>query len=116
MLSLSLPVFLLFLDILGWMPIYDVMLVEEDQIEDQGDVAESELYRIAGDAFPASLEHGVDDQLDQTRDSAREIHEHRVYAPSFRALSLPVHVCLRYVFDDDRDKLEVAERVDLVSH
>jgi hypothetical protein len=89
------------------------MLQHEDDIKHNGNVAETKLDRVARDTAPVILQRRVDAELCERQPAAGEIEQHRVDAPADGRFAFVIDPGLWYVLEEDGEKFDVAESVNL---
>lgn len=80
-------------------PIKDIMLHHEQQVENNRDVGQDELGRVPRETAPVLVETRVDDQLGEGQDSAGEVEEDHFDSPAVGGLAFEVEPGLGDVFD-----------------
>jgi len=89
------------------------MLDDENDIEQQADIRQSELDRVADQSRPIRLQRAVDHQLQQAQNPARGVQENLVDRPAGGRLSPEIRRDLRDVFAEREDQLDVSQGVNL---
>ena len=80
-----------------------VVLIDEDEIEDNRDIAQQPLCGIPQYRRPIVAERGVDDELEDRKQSTNQIKYHCLDGESDGGLAAPVNPHLRYVLDHCKD-------------
>ena len=89
----------------------NIVLGDENQVEENRNVGQSQFQRVARDAAPVALKAGVDDQLKEREDTAGYIEKNLIYAPAGRRLALEVDPYLWNIFDKGRDQLDITDGI-----
>jgi len=92
-------------------PVEDVMLEDEENVEENGEEAESEFRHVAEDAFPVVVIVRLQKHLQDGKGAPSEVKKNIPDAPSVRAFTLVVHVGLRNVLDDGDEKFEIGQKL-----
>lgn len=87
------------------------MLIHEDHVKKHAVNAQQQLGQIPTD--PGAVPGGVDDQLRNARDAAREVEQDLPYRPALCRLPTVVENHLRRVLDEGQGQLQGRECVDL---
>lgn len=83
------------------------MLQDEEYVKENGEEAETELRKVAENAFPIVVVVRLQEHLQNGKRATGKIKQYVSNAPTIRTLTLVVHVGLRNVFDDGDEQLQV---------
>lgn len=91
----------------------NVVLCNEDDVKSQADICQSKLDWVARQPAPVSLKRAVYDELKQAQDASTEVQQLLCDRPANSRLASEVGKCLRNVFPDGENQLDVLDGVDL---
>lgn len=89
------------------------MLVKEEDVKEEGHVAQRELCWISKHSRPVTTTSGVYHQLQERQDCSRNIQQEHGYAEAFGRLATKVEPRLRGVLDNREQGLDITQEVDL---
>ena len=89
------------------------MLYDEDEVEEQADIAQAELWDVSVNAAPVVLKARIYQQLCQREDAASDIEQNLSYRPTMCALAFVIQPSLWNVFHECCQELDMAKYVDL---